>query len=336
MPQLPPGPRTPLQTLGFWARPLSLLERCRARYGKRFTLRLAGTPPMVMVSDPQEIKEVFTAPADVLHPGEGARILEPIVGLRSVILLDERAHMEQRKLMLPAFHGERMARLAGLVDEVTGTEIATWPRGEPIALQPRLQALTLEVILRAVFGLAPGPRLDLLRTRLNEMLAFGSSPLSLLPPSVRIGFAGHGPSPRFDRTSAAADEALYELIDARRAADDEGDDVFSMLLAARHSDDGSPMTREELRDELMTLLVAGHETTASGLAWAFERLARHPQVVERLVADLDDDEYVTAVVYETLRRRPVLPNAAPRLVKQPIEIGGWTYPPGGGPSSAAF
>lgn len=330
MTQLPPGPRTPLQTLGFWARPLSFLERCRARYGSRFTLRMLGSPPLVMVSDPEEIKQVFTAPADVLHPGEGARLLEAIVGARSVILLDEAAHMEQRKLMLPAFHGERMGRLAGLVSEVTDDEVARWPTAEPVALQPRLQALTLEVILRAVFGLDPGRRLDVLRERLNALLAWGANPLSLLP-EMRISVAGRGPWASFQRTRAAADEALYELIDARRAADDDGDDVFSMLLAARHEDDGSPMTREELHDELMTLLVAGHETTASGLSWAFERLARHPHVVARLVAEIDagDGEgYLTATVHETLRRRPVIPNAAPRLVKQPIEIGGWTYPAG--------
>src|SRR4051812_39971100 len=216
MPQLPPGPRTPLQTLGFWARPLSLLERCRARYGKRFTLRLAGTPPMVMVSDPQEIKEVFTAPADVLHPGEGARLLEPIVGAHSVILLDEGSHIEQRKLMLPAFHGERMERLAGLVAEVAQAEAARWPRQEPVALQPRLQALTLGVIRRAVFGLKPGPRTERLRTRLNAMLEFGNSPLSLLP-QLRLGVAGRGPWPAFQRNRAAANEALYEVIDERRA-----------------------------------------------------------------------------------------------------------------------
>jgi cytochrome P450 len=242
MPQLPPGPRTPLQTVGFWARPLSFLERCRERYGHRFTLRLLGAPPMVMVSDPDEIKQVFTAPADVLHPGEGANILEPVVGPRSVILLDEGAHMEQRKLMLPAFHGERMERLAGLVREVADEEVGGWSRGTAFSLQPRLQALTLEVILRAVFGVEKGPRLDVLRERLNALLAWGASPLSLLP-EIRIGIAGHGPWYRFEKARAEADEALYELIDERRAGGEEGDDVFSMLLAARHADDGSPATR---------------------------------------------------------------------------------------------
>src|SRR3954468_5292770 len=258
MPQLPPGPRTPLQTLGFWARPLSLLERCRARYGKRFTLRLAGTPPTVMVSDPQEIKEGFTAPADVLPPGGGAGLLEPIVGPRSVILLDEAAHMEQRKLMLPAFHGERMQRLSGLMAEVAEREVAGWPRNTRIEMHPRMQALTLEIILRAVFGLAPGARLDALRERLRAMLEFGDRPISLVPPDPD-GFAARilsrvGPFAKFVRLQEEADQLIFELIDERRQSTDGGDDVLAMLLEARH-EDGSPMDEQELRDELMTLLV---------------------------------------------------------------------------------
>src|SRR2546421_6175861 len=145
--------------MAFWTRPLASLERARARYGRRFTVRIPLSPPMVMLSDPAEVKEVFTAPPDVLHPGQGARILQPVVGSNSVILLDEGAHMEQRKLMLPAFHGERMARLTGLMTEVAEREGASWPRNEPIAMHPRTQALTLEVILRAGLGLQTGPRL---------------------------------------------------------------------------------------------------------------------------------------------------------------------------------
>src|ERR671932_2635266 len=182
---LPPGPRYPaaLQLAGFWTRPLASLERCRARYGTPLTLRLPATPPFVLFAKPDHIKAIFTASPDVLHPGEGARILEPIVGTHSVLLLDGDAHMEQRKLMLAAFHGERMARLQGLVTDVTEREVAAWPAGPPVALQPRLQRLTLEVILRAVFGLDPGPRLDALRERLRAMLAFGDRILSLLPPA---------------------------------------------------------------------------------------------------------------------------------------------------------
>jgi cytochrome P450 len=328
---LPPGPRQPaaLQTLGWWARPVSFLERARAKYGKRFTIRLLASPPFVMLSEPDQLKEVFAAPPDVLHPGEGARILEPVVGSKSLILLDEDEHLEQRKLMLPAFHGEKMARLSGLMADVAERELAEWPRDRSAPLHPRLQGLTLEIILRAVFGLDPGRRLNELRELLTGLLDFGSKPYSVLPPLQR-SFAGHGPWVRFIRMRERADELLFELIDERRDDTTDRDDVLAMLLAARH-EDGSPMTDKELRDELMTLLVAGHETTASELAWAFERLAREPRVLDRLVdeVDADDgDEYLTATIQETLRRRPVLPNAEPRLVVKPIEVGGWEYPTG--------
>jgi cytochrome P450 len=327
---LPDGPRQPswVQTLGWWARPIAFLERCRSRYGRRFTIRLLAAPPFVMLSDPDQIKELFKAPPEVLHPGEGARILEPVVGRNSVILLDEAAHIEQRKLILPAFHGENMERLSNLMGEIAEREVAAWPRGEPIQLHPRLQALTLEVILRAVFGLDPGRRLDGLRDRLTAILEFGARPASMIP-ALQQGLGGRGPWARFVRLREEADALLFELIDERRGDRGDRDDVLAMLLAARH-ESGSPMSPSELRDELMTLLVAGHETTASELAWAFERLARSPEVVGRLLDEVegdDGDAYLTATVQETLRRRPVLPNAAPRLVKEPAEIGGWTYPP---------
>jgi len=305
------------------------MERCRARYGKRFTIRLLSTPPFVMLSDPDEVKALFTAPPEVLHPGEGARILEPVVGKNSVILLDERDHLEQRRLMLPAFHGEKMERLAGLMAEVAERQTTAWPHDEPIPLHPRLQALTMDVILRAVFGLDEGERLDSLHTRLTKILALGSGPTGIMP-FLQFNLGGFTPWARFIRLREEADELIFELIDERMREDAERDDVLSMLLAARH-EDGSPMSQQELRDELMTLLVAGHETTASELAWAFERLAREPAVVARLVDEIDRDDgdaYLTATIQETLRRRPVLPNAAPRLVKQPVEIGGWEYPVG--------
>jgi cytochrome P450 len=331
---LPPGPSYPslVQGLAFWTRPLASLERARARYGKRFTIRIPMAPPFVMITDPAELKQVFTAPPDVLHPGQGARVLEPVVGRNSVILLDEAAHMEQRKLMLPAFHGERMARLSGLMTEVAEREVASWPREERIELHPRMQALTLEIILRAVFGLDPGPRLDGLRERLRAMLEFGDKPISMVPPAAdsllaRIG-ERVGPFVKFVRLQEQADRLIFELIDERRReADEDRDDILAMLLGARH-EDGSPMSEQELRDELMTMLVAGHETTASALAWAFARLPHHPDVLRRLTDDEDDDAYLTATIQETLRRRPVLPNSAPRLVMEPIEVGGWNYPTG--------
>jgi cytochrome P450 len=332
--RLPPGPGQPsvVQTIGWWLRPVAFVERCRERYGKRFTIRLLSTPPFVMLSDPDEVKEIFTAPPEVLHPGEGARVLQPVVGKNSVILLDESEHLSQRKLMLPAFHGEKMERLAGLMTDVAEREAASWPRGQPIELHPRLQALTLEVILRAVFGLDAGERLEALRARLTEILALGSRPIGMFSFFQR-DVGSLTPWRRFLRLREEADELIFGLISERTSSladQSDRDDVLSMLLAARH-EDGSPMSPRELRDELMTLLVAGHETTASELAWAFERLAREPAVLARLTAEIDardDEAYLTATIQETLRRRPVLPNAAPRLVKQPVEIGGWTYPPG--------
>jgi cytochrome P450 len=335
-PSLPPGPRypSPIQGIAFWTRPLASLERWRARYGRRFTVRLPGAPPFVMLTDPADVKQVYTAPPDVLHPGEGARVLAPVVGRNSVILLDEGAHMEQRKLMLPAFHGERMARLSGLMAEVADREVASWPRDMRIEMHPRMQSLTLEIILRAVFGLEPGPRLDALRQRLRAMLEFGDRPISLVPPDpdgvvARIA-QRVGPFVKFVRLQEQADELIFELIDERRQGGGEGEDVLAMLLEARH-EDGSPMDQQELRDELMTLLVAGHETTASSLAWTFARLAHHADVRERLTEEVaagDEDAYLTATIQEVLRHRPVLPNSAPRLVMRPVEIGGWTYPAG--------
>src|SRR5215210_534817 len=330
--RLPPGPRLPrtLQTVAWWNRTVPFLERCRDRFGKRFTMRMLQTPPFVHHSEPDHLREIFSAPPEVLHPGEGARVLEPVLGSNSVIMLDERPHLSQRKLMLPAFHGEKMQRLSGLVESVAEREVERWPRDEPVTLHPRLQALTLEIILRAVFGLDAGDRLDALRDRLTGILDVAARPSSMLPMFQR-GRRWN----RFQHARAEADALIYETIDERRA-DGEGEhvgdreDVLAMLLAARH-EDGSPMTPVELRDELMTLLVAGHETTASELAWAFERLTRTPDVLDRLTAEIDSgdgDAYVTATVYETLRRRPVLPNAAPRLVMEPVEVGGWRYEPG--------
>ncbi len=329
---LPPGPRQPaiVQSVAWWTRSAPFVERCRARYGKRFTMRLLGPPPFVVHSEPDHIREIFTAPPEILHPGQGGKILEPIVGSHSVLLLDEDRHMSQRKLMLPAFHGESIAMLEDLVREVTIDEIGRWPRDEAIELHPRLQALTLEIILRAVFGLEQGERLDGLRSGLNELLAIGSGPMGMVPGETadKINF---GPFPRFREVRRETDELIYGLVNERRAESNEGrDDILSILLEARH-EDGSPMSDVELRDELVTLLVAGHETTASELAWAFERLPRTPGALDTLTDEIrsdDGDEYTTAVIRETLRRRPVLPFAQPRFVAQETEVGGWRYDPG--------
>jgi cytochrome P450 len=324
---LPPGPPWPslVQTLGWWNRPLAFHEGCRRRYGKRYTVRLLGAPPFVMHSDPEDIKAIFTAPPDVLHPGEGAAILEPVVGTYSVILLDEQAHLGQRRLMLPAFHGEKMQLLADLVTDVTEREVAGWPTGSRVALHPRLQGLTLEVTLRAVFGMNPGPQLDALRAALTEILDFATQPMSLVP-YLQKELGGHSRWGKFVALRGRVDSLVYAMIDDRRAtADGDSGDVLGMLLAARH-ESGEPMSPKELRDELMTLLVAGHETTASSLAFGMGLLSRNPRVVEELRAE--DDDYLTATIQEILRARPVLPNAAPRLVKRRVSVGGWDYEPG--------
>jgi len=230
---------------------------------------------------------------------------------------------------LPAFHGREDARAHGAHAGARGARGGRWPAGEPFELHPRFQALTLEIILRAVFGFGVGGRLEALKERVTEILDFGTSFASVNQHLWR-SFAGRGPWARFVRAREAADELVYTQIDERRRSDEHRDDILSMLLEARH-EDGSEMTREEIRDELMTALVAGHETTASELAWAFERRAREPRVVRRLHEEIDareGDEYLTATINETFRRRPVLPQAEPRLVKKPITVGDWGNEPG--------
>jgi cytochrome P450 len=328
---LPAGPRSPAfwQTMAMWMRPTGSLDRSRQRYGPRFTLRMLGQPPLVALSDPQQIKEVFSAPPDVLHPGEGARIIEGTVGPHSVILLDEDSHLAQRRLLLPAFHGEAMERLEGLMIELAEREIATWPRGEEVRLHPCLQRLTLEVVLRTVFGLEQGERLERLRDLLTQLLAFSESPLSMLP-FAQNALAWSGTVRRFEALKKESDGVIFELIEERRRGGDGRVDVLTLLLSATH-EDGSPMSPPELRDELVTALVAGHETSASQLAWGLDLLAHHPEVAERIASELaagEEDAYLTAAIQEIMRMRPVLLNAEPRLVKRPVQIGGVTYPPG--------
>lgn len=330
-PALPPGPSWPaaVQGAAWWNRPLPFFFRGRERFGDRWTARFPAMPPFVVHSNPEHVREILTAPPDVLHPGEGAKVLEPVMGPNSVILLDEDAHLEQRRLMLPAFRGERIARLAGMVTDLTEAEVARWPRGEPVALHGRLQALTLDIILRAVFGLDEGPRLQRLRVLLTQVIELAAGPMSMLPVLQR-DLGPWSPGARFNRVMAETDELIADQVAERRAAGDlDREDVLAMLLQATH-EDGSPMSGKEIRDELVTALVAGHETTASQLAWTLALLARHPDVARRLAESIDEGDtgYVDAVINESLRRRPVLEDAEPRLTKQPVEIGGWEFPEG--------
>ena len=331
MTSIPPGPRQPrpLQTLGWVARIGPFLQRCQARYGDTFTLRIAQEGTWVMLSNPEDVRKVFTGDPRVLHAGEANVVLRPILGHNSVLLLDEVAHMRQRKLLLPPFHGERMQRYGEVMREVAEREIDGWPSGQPFQLWPRMQAVTLEVIMRAVFGLEQGARLDRLREILRHTLDWATRPTQMFL------MAALGPKrlehlPRFRQALEPVDRELLDLIRARRRdpALEERDDILSLLLLARH-EDGSAMSDQELRDELMTLLVAGHETTATSLSWALERLVRHPDKLERLREEALEggDEYTDAVAKEALRLRPVLPIVLRRLT-EPFEVGGYELPAG--------
>jgi cytochrome P450 len=311
---LPAGPRAPVlvSTMRWVARPTQYLEACRRRYGDVFTLPLAREGPWVMVSDPELVKQVFTGPPELLHAGEGNAVLRPVLGPSSVLVLDEAEHMRQRKLLLPPLHGERMQRYEDVMRAETERVLESWPTGVAAAARPRTQQVTLEVIMRAVFGATGASELGRLRVALEGLLELTTRRRRLIllvvmgpervRESERLGFRGE-----LERV----DSAVLDLVRARRAdpALEERDDILSLLLQARHQD-GSPMSDSELRDELLTLLVAGHETTATALAWALELLVRHPEALERARADGD---YLEAVIRETLRLRPVIALVARKL-----------------------
>jgi cytochrome P450 len=306
-----------------------MLRACHARYGDTFRLRIAYEGTWVFVCRPEDVKKAFTGDPNMLHAGEANRILLPVVGPHSLLLLDEADHLEHRKLLLPPFHGQRMKRYGELMSEIAAREIERWPLGTPYRLRPRMQALTLEIILRAVFGVREGQRLELLRSELRRLLDKVTNPrwaiflIALGPERIR----NFGP---FKRDMARVDSLIYAEIEERRHAEDlsEREDILSLMLQARH-EDGKPMTDSELRDELVTLLVAGHETTATALSWAVERLVRHPDKLERLTAEVADggQEYLTAVIHETLRLRPVI-SLVNRTLKAPMEFGGYELPAG--------
>jgi cytochrome P450 len=301
MRDLPPGPREPaaLQTVEWIIRPTALLRRAQARYGEPFTLRTAySDAPLVLVSDPREIKRIYSAPPDVLQGGDSSAFLEPFTGRRSVLILHGEEHLRQRRLMLPPFHGEALKRWQSTVAEITHAELDTWRSGERMKTLPRMQKITLEVIQRVIFGSRDPELRDALRTALDMT---GSMP-NLVAMSL------FGPHRRFTKAVARIDELVYERIDSAGG----GDSILDMLKAAG-------ATREELRDQLVTLLAAGHETTATALAWALERLARHPHT------DLSSDAHIDAAVKEVLRTRPVLSITARRTL-QPYTVGGYTLP----------
>jgi cytochrome P450 family 135 len=328
---LPPGPRMPraLQT-AIWSRQAQwFLEQSRARFGRMFTIRIAYEGDWVVVSDPELVKQIFTGDPKVFHAGEGNQILRPILGENSVLVLDEKKHIEQRKLLLPPFHGERMQAYGEKMAEIAGREIEGWPSGAPYKLRPRMQAITLEIVLETVFGVHGGERMPPLRDALRDFLDLTTNPRVLLP-ILMVGPDRVNRIPAFRRRVERVDELLAQEIAERRAAEDlaERDDVLSMLLAARHAD-GSPMSEAEIRDELLTLLVAGHETTATALSWAMERLVRHPEKLERLRDEVEagEEAYLTATIQETLRLRPVIVIVLRRLT-EPVVLGDYELPAG--------
>jgi cytochrome P450 family 135 len=313
---LPPGPREPaaLQMSEWIVRPTALLRRCAARYGEPFTLRIGWSDaPMVLISDPEDIKRVFAAGPDVLRGGASSSVLEPFAGPHSILLLDGSEHLRQRRLMLPPFHGEALDRWRETIAALARAELDSWESGRPVRAHVRMQTLTLEVILRVVFGTGDPELRDAIRRALDMTTS--------MPRLVAMSLVQRpiGPWATFMRAVRRLDELLYERIDA---AVDDGS-VLAVLRSARH-EDGSPPSREELRDQLVTLLAAGHETTAGALGWALERLARHPDVLARV---REDDEYLEAVIKEVLRTRPVL-SIVGRKTAAPFEVGGWTIPPG--------
>jgi len=327
----PPGPRAPraLQTARWIARPAAFLDDAARRYGDTFTLKIANEGTWVFISHPDAVKQVFTGDPRLLHAGEANVVLLPVLGSHSLLLLDDEAHMAQRKLMLPPFHGERMRGYEETMADVAARAIGRWPSGEPLPAWPTMQAITLEVIMRTVFGVSESDRLERLGDVLRSSLAWAAEPrrmarLALLGPR-RVAERG-----TLRKVLGPTDELIYEEIRRRRGAPDLADrtDVLSLLLQARH-DDGSEMSDAELRDELMTLLVAGHETSATALAWALDALTHHPAVLQRLREEVDaeQDTYLDAVVKETLRLRPVIALVLRRLI-EPMEIGGRMLPAG--------
>jgi cytochrome P450 len=325
---LPAGPGAPpvLQTARWLLRPISFLEANRRRFGDAFSVHFLGfETPMVMVSDPEAIRALYSASEHGLPPGR-TFALRPIMGSRSVLLLEGREHLARRRLMLPPFHGARMRAYEDTVREVVEREVATWPAGEPFAIHPRMQRVTLEVILRAVFGVTDRGRREQLAARLSRLLADTSSAGLQFGVLLSRRLGTPDPLERLGTLRGEIDALLAREIDERRANPSE--DILSLLVQARF-EDGEPMDDQEIRDQLMTLLLAGHETTATGLAWSFDLLLRHPTVLDRLVAAVDagEDAYVRAVVAESLRLRPVVPLAGRRLASE-LRVDGHVLPPG--------
>jgi cytochrome P450 len=329
---LPPGPTSSRlhQTLRWLLRPIPFMEDCRRTYGEAFSVVFVGfKTPMVLISDPEAVKAIYTERANGLPPGRNV-VLEPVMGPRSILLLEGEDHMARRKVMLPPFHGEHMRSYEAAMREAITTEIDSWKLGETFPIHPRMQSVTLEVILRAVFGVADPARLARLRMLLGQVLSDTASPVLQLAGFATRRFK-YGPWAVFQEHVGVVDRELLGLIAERRAEPDleSREDILSSLLAAKF-EDGEGMSDSEVRDQLMTLLLAGHETTATALAWTFDLLLGNPATLDRLVAELaadDGDDYLRATISEGLRLRPVVPIAGRRLSVD-LSVNGLELPAG--------
>ena len=326
----PPESRMPalFRALVYARDPIGFYSRLQRRYGDIFVVSFPYFRRVVYVTHPDLVKQVFTGRPAQFRAGEAnATVLEPALGPSSVLTLDGDEHIRQRKVLLPPFHGERVRAYGETIRAAIDRDIDTWPSDEPFALRPHMQAVTLEVILRAVFGIRGAER-ERHAAKLIGEFAHRSDLITTIP-GLRRDLGRWSPWAKFKRARAELDAFIYEEIaDRRAAADTERDDVLSLLLAANH-DDGSPMSDRELRDELVTILGAGHETTATALAWTFERVLRTPRVLAKLreAVDSGDDAYVDATAKEALRARPVIVDVA-RKLSAPAEIGGYELPTG--------
>lgn len=317
-----------LQAVAWARRPLPFLERCQKHYGDTFTIRVRHAGTWVILGDPEDVKRVFTADHTVFGVGVANSILGPLLGPRSVMLLEEPEHVKRRKLMLPPFHGERVKGYSETMTQITRRELQNWPSGVPFELWPRMQEITLQSIMRVVFGPVETDRLQRLHGLLRRLTNWMNDPrrLNLLAAAGPSRFAGNSD---YRAMMGPVEDAVLEEVRRRQQQPDctDGTDIASMLGEARY-EDGSPMTEQDLRDELVTLLTDG--PTSSLLSWAFERIVRHPDTLARLRAEIDageDDTYLDAVVKETTRLCPAAPIVVRKLL-EPMELGGYTIPAG--------
>jgi cytochrome P450 len=327
---LPPGPASPaiVQGLQYALRPARFFASCAQRFGEVFTLRMPVAPGIaVMFTNPEAIRQIFAGDDDELRGGEASAALRPLLGASSILALDGAPHERQRRLMMPPFHGERMLAYGDTMRAIADCAIERWPIGRPFPIHREMQAITLEVILRTVFG-AEGARLDALRMLVQRFAHVATNVLWLWPP-LQVDLGPLSPWGRVRRIRRELDAFLWAEFARRRAEGVEGrDDVLSLLLAAR-DENGEPMSDAELCDQLMTLLFAGHDTTATSLAFALHNVLRHPEVLDRLRTELAQGrlEYVEATAKETLRLNPIVSEVG-RVLSRPMRIGGWDLPAG--------